>query len=465
MRSRAETGLALFLALGVFLGGCSSVPQTKTILLPEREARETGAEETEGQSYAVRKIYSREIEDGLSWVPEIYLDGEHSFRWWTERPAENSMESGKMVLAEISMDYRYGFYEERLLPLEAEALGSMPLLRETAEQKQYETETGCDPVSPDGKYAVYIDSAHTHTGDRLYLLDMDTGEKTLLLDGDVLNCSGEEYRILTRLAPLLPGAVPGQRVVLVKPMSSLDKYDRLYSSFFLYIPPPAGHTRLGQANGPSIASPFKPVPGELTLWRKARGEPPVRKTPTRGGAGRGAKRPAGQIARSASVHIPGSARPCLVPVQPLDILQYVPVRVGKVEPPLGPGDLVGAVQDPDPALLQGADDGVHVLRLKAEVGTEGPLRPDGNIVRAYGLDEVQPRAAVVQKGPLLPRFFRAAVKEELKAQLFRVKTDRCLQVPHAEGPVIVCHDSSLLSRFVRLRVYHGRKNSARGGFS
>ena len=82
------------------------------------------------------------------------------------------------------MDYRYGFYEERLLPLEAEALGSMPLLRETAEQKQYETETGCDPVSPDGKYAVYIDSAHTHTGDRLYLLDMDTGEKTLLLDGD-----------------------------------------------------------------------------------------------------------------------------------------------------------------------------------------------------------------------------------------------------------------------------------------
>lgn len=197
MRSRAETGLALFLALGVFLGGCSSAPQTKTILLPEREARETGAEETEGQSYAVRKIYSREIEDGLSWAPEIYLDGEHSFRWWTERPAENSMESGKMVLAEVSMDYRYGFYEERLLPLEAEALGSMPLLRETAEQKQYETETGCDPVSPDGKYAVYIDSAHTHTGDRLYLLDMDTGEKTLLLDGDVLNCSGEEYRILT----------------------------------------------------------------------------------------------------------------------------------------------------------------------------------------------------------------------------------------------------------------------------
>ena len=175
MRSRAGTGLALFLALGVFLGGCSSVPQTKTILLPEREARETGAEETEGQSYAVRKIYSREIEDGLSWAPEIYLDGEHSFRWWTERPAENSMESGKMVLAEVSMDYRYGFYEERLLPLEAEALGSMPLLRETAEQKQYETETGCDPVSPDGKYAVYIDSAHTHTGDRLYLLDMDTG--------------------------------------------------------------------------------------------------------------------------------------------------------------------------------------------------------------------------------------------------------------------------------------------------
>ena len=108
------------------------MPQTKTILLPEREARETGAEETEGQSYAVRKIYSREIEDGLSWAPEIYLDGEHSFRWWTERPAENSMESGKMVLAEISMDYRYGFYEERLLPLEAEALGSMPLLRETA---------------------------------------------------------------------------------------------------------------------------------------------------------------------------------------------------------------------------------------------------------------------------------------------------------------------------------------------
>ena len=131
MRSRAETGLALFLALGVFLGGCSSVPQTKTILLPEREARETGAEETEGQSYAVRKIYSREIEDGLSWAPEIYLDGEHSFRWWTERPAENSMESGKMVLAEISMDYRYGFYEERLLPLEAEnrfSMSSMPRL-------------------------------------------------------------------------------------------------------------------------------------------------------------------------------------------------------------------------------------------------------------------------------------------------------------------------------------------------
>ena len=62
-------------------------------------------------------------------------------------------------------------------------------------------------------------------------------------------------------------------------MCSLDKYDRPYSDFFLHTPPAAGHTGLGQANGPSIASPFKPVPGELTLWRKAKGERPVRKRP------------------------------------------------------------------------------------------------------------------------------------------------------------------------------------------
>lgn len=68
-------------------------------------------------------------------------------------------------------------------------------------------------------------------------------------------------------------------------MNSLDKYTSSYTKDFRVCPPPEGT----YCAWTDKASPFKPVPGARTLWRKAKGASPSRRSavPTdRLGAGR-----------------------------------------------------------------------------------------------------------------------------------------------------------------------------------
>ena len=81
------------------------------------------------------------------------------------------------------MDYRYGFHEERELPLEPGDSGRLALLQKTVARGQTEGETGCDAVSPDGRYVVYIDDTQSDSWEQLYLLDTRTWDVMQLLDG------------------------------------------------------------------------------------------------------------------------------------------------------------------------------------------------------------------------------------------------------------------------------------------
>lgn len=187
-RKRCICTLVLFLML---LGGCTPLPRMKTVLLPEREnATEASANGT-GEAYAVHKIYSREIKNGISWIPEIYPDQEHSFRYWSIKG-----EGETAVFMETALDYRYGFYEEREFPLEQETKEVWKLLRQTARREQ-----GCDAVSPDGRYAVLADRTDSAAGAKLYLLNLENGDRVLLLDGGKMDCPEEEYRFVTGWSP------------------------------------------------------------------------------------------------------------------------------------------------------------------------------------------------------------------------------------------------------------------------
>lgn len=171
--------------------GCAPHIRTKTILLPERENSEENLNSGSDELYTVQKIYSREINSGINWAPEIYPAQDHRFRYWSAEEQE-----GMAVCVETTLDYRYGFHEERELPLEQETRETLKLLQETTEQQQ-----GCDVVSPDGRYAVFVDRTHSDTGEKLYLLNLFTGDSMVLLDGDKMECPGNEYRIVTGWSP------------------------------------------------------------------------------------------------------------------------------------------------------------------------------------------------------------------------------------------------------------------------
>lgn len=181
--------------------GCAPHIRTKTILLPERENPEENLNSGSDELYTVQKIYSREINNGISWAPEIYLDQEHRFRYWVPAGEENDT-----VCLETAVDYRYGFHEERELPLEEEISEGTELLQESMKQ-------GEDAVSPDGRYAVLIEKKVKSSGNRLYLLNLETGDSTLLLDGDKMECPENEYRIVWCWSPdskvLCYGFCPG----------------------------------------------------------------------------------------------------------------------------------------------------------------------------------------------------------------------------------------------------------------
>lgn len=175
--------------LFAFLIGCAPQIRTKTLLLPKRENTEENSDSRTDKMYTVQKIYSREIKNGISWAPEIYLDQEHRFRYWV--PAGKEKDA---VCLETAVDYRYGFHEERELPLEKEIPEGTELLQERMKQ-------GENVVSPDGRYAVLTEREVNSAGIRLYLLNLETGDSTLLLDGDKMDCLENDYRIVWCWSP------------------------------------------------------------------------------------------------------------------------------------------------------------------------------------------------------------------------------------------------------------------------
>ena len=136
-----------------------------------------------------------------------------------------------------------------------------------------------------------------------------------------------------------------------------------------------------------------------------------------------------------------SGRIALVLIQPDDVLQNIVIGVQEIQPPLRARDFVGAVQDGDVVLLQNADRLIHVLRLKAQMGAVGPLGHDRLIGGVDGLDQLQAGAIIGEKGPLLPKLLRAAVKQELEPQLLCIEANGVLQIPHAERAVVIGHDN------------------------
>jgi len=134
-----------------------------------------------------KKIYTQEYDSGVPYGFTAFLPGakEHQVTL-IQRSDDNGLNL-------ISMDYRYGFYEPRYTVSEevlfnsdwwagAGKEGSRLLFGE---------------FSPDGRYFLYMRYDQTYTGGRLYLQNLESGEEMLLLDGDILECPGDEFEIMT----------------------------------------------------------------------------------------------------------------------------------------------------------------------------------------------------------------------------------------------------------------------------
>ena len=166
----------LFLSLSLF-AGCRRVPEPKTMLLPEEETEQGVAlEGEEGDRYAVRKMYNEDYSSLLYGGYTAFLPGagEHKVRL---------AELGADGLRVRTLDYRYGFYDTGLFPVgELMAAIGITLTWEKGSVEQQRMQT--DFFSPDGKYLLYMRLDQSYVGGQLYLMNLETGEEELLLDGD-----------------------------------------------------------------------------------------------------------------------------------------------------------------------------------------------------------------------------------------------------------------------------------------
>lgn len=182
----------LLLSLSL-LAGCRRVPEPKTILLPEEETEQGVAlEGEEGDRYAVRKMYNEDYETLWYGGYTAFLPGagEHKVRL---------AESGTDGVRVRSLDYRYGFYDSGLFPV-GELMASIGLEAFWQEGTEDERNMETEFFSPDGKYLLYVREDLSLVGGRLYLMDLESGEEELLLNGDegeYGEYSLEEFIILT----------------------------------------------------------------------------------------------------------------------------------------------------------------------------------------------------------------------------------------------------------------------------
>lgn len=175
----------LLLSLSLFTG-CRRVPEPKTMLLPEEETEQGVAlEGEEGDRYAVRKMYNEDYET-------LWYGGYTAFLPGTEEHQIRLAENGTDGVRVRSLDYRYGFYDPGLFPVgEIMAATGVTTAWEagTPDEQNMETEF----FSPDGKYLLYARGDLSYVGGRLYLMDLESGEEALLLDGDGGGYSDEEF--------------------------------------------------------------------------------------------------------------------------------------------------------------------------------------------------------------------------------------------------------------------------------
>ncbi len=178
----------LFLSLSLF-AGCRRVPEPKTMLLPEEETEQGVAlEGEEGDRYAVRKMYNEDYSSLLYGGYTAFLPGagEHKVRL---------AELGADGLRVRTLDYRYGFYDTGLFPVgELMAAIGITLTWEKGSVEQQRMQT--DFFSPDGKYLLYMRLDQSYVGGQLYLMNLETGEEELLLDGDAEGYSGGQFMIM-----------------------------------------------------------------------------------------------------------------------------------------------------------------------------------------------------------------------------------------------------------------------------
>lgn len=182
-------GLALVLTALVLLGGCGRTGESKTILLPqEAQEAQNGISGAQESDYTVHKIYTQLYEAGAYHGYTAFLpdSGEHRVHL-LKRGDDGESE-------EISMDYRYGFHEQRYIITE-QMLVYLELWQDNG--RRYGSSIFNGEISPDGRYILFVDNEHTYTGSRLYLLDLETGEEQLLLDGDIMGCPGDQFQMIT----------------------------------------------------------------------------------------------------------------------------------------------------------------------------------------------------------------------------------------------------------------------------
>lgn len=181
-----KTGIIL--AALLFLGGCRHVPESKTILLPDEEMEQgVVLQGEEGDRYTVRKIYTKEY-------ATLWYEGYTAFLPGNESHEVRLAQTGDKGLEIRTMDYRYGFFDAEPC-LAADIIESHLKLWSVGGQEEKNRITQF--FSPDGKYLLYETGEESHTGSRLYLMNIETMETELLLDGDELKCPVEDFMILT----------------------------------------------------------------------------------------------------------------------------------------------------------------------------------------------------------------------------------------------------------------------------
>ncbi len=174
--------ILLTFALALICSGCGRTPESRLILLPEPEQEQDEGQAGEG-CYTVQKIYSREYERLFYSMNQVSLqeNERHGIRYF-KREGE--------VTQEVRLDYRYGFYETGKV-IANKAVEELYLYGGNVTGQEPENQ-----FSPDGQWFFWKEREVGEAGEKLLLLNLQTGEQRLLLDGNGVGCPADEWQIL-----------------------------------------------------------------------------------------------------------------------------------------------------------------------------------------------------------------------------------------------------------------------------